>query len=119
MVTAKKLKKVKKGEIKNIDDMNPNEVTDKKLKKYLEDQKKFKEHKANTPTVDPDASLKDKVKNRLAIIKHNMTGPQNPNMIGGTVGNGLIGGGGAVKKGIKLGAKAIKVIRKKLKDKKQ
>lgn len=39
--------------------------------------------------------------------------------LGGTLGNGLIGGGGAVKKGIKLGAKAIKLIRKKLKDKKE
>ena len=39
--------------------------------------------------------------------------------LGGSVGNGLIGGGGAVKKAIKLGAKGIKMIRKKLKDKKQ
>lgn len=39
--------------------------------------------------------------------------------LGGTLGNGLIGGGGAVKKGIKFGAKAIKMIRKKLKDKKK
>ena len=39
--------------------------------------------------------------------------------LGGSVGNGLIGGGGAAKKAIKLGAKAIKVIRKKLKEKKK
>lgn len=38
--------------------------------------------------------------------------------LGGTLGNGLIGGGGAVKKGIKYGAKAIKFIRKKYKEKK-
>ena len=37
----------------------------------------------------------------------------------GTLGNGLIGGGGALKKGVKLGAKAIKIIRKRLKDKKK
>jgi hypothetical protein len=40
-------------------------------------------------------------------------------MLGGAVGNGLIGGGGAVKKAIKVGAKAIKMIRKKLKEKKK
>lgn len=39
--------------------------------------------------------------------------------LGGTLGNGLIGGGGAVKKAIKYGAKGIKLIRKKLKDKKE
>ena len=39
--------------------------------------------------------------------------------LGGTLGNGLIGGGGAAKKAVKYGAKAIKLIRKKLKDKKE
>ena len=37
----------------------------------------------------------------------------------GTLGNGLIGGGGTFKKGIKFGLKAIKFIRKKLKEKKK
>jgi hypothetical protein len=39
--------------------------------------------------------------------------------LGGTLGNGLIGGGGAFKKGVKFGLKAIKLIRKKLKENKK
>lgn len=64
------------------------------------------------------SSIKKVKKGQLRPISDLGITPESTRMQG-TVGNGLIGGGGAFKQGVKFGAKAIKMIRKKLKDKKK
>lgn len=61
----------------------------------------YKDHQANMPQYKPDGTIGDKFNTTMKRIVHNLTGPKNPNLVGGTGSFGLIGGvgggGGAFK----------------------
>ena len=102
---VKPIKKTKKGEVKNILDQDASKIEDKKLANYIVASQKYRDHVNNTPTVPSNASLGEKIANRFAVMKHNLMAPDNPNLMGGTVGNGLLGGRGLGKIALKLTGK--------------
>ena len=68
----------------------------------------YKEHQANMPQYKPDGTIGDKFNTTMKRIVHNLTGPKNPNLVGGTGSFGLIGGIGG-------GGSAFKLIKHVLK----
>ena len=68
----------------------------------------YKAHQANIPQYVPGSSVGDKFNTTMKRIVHNLTGPKNPNLVGGTMSAGAAGRAGIAKGLIKLGAKAIK-----------
>ena len=59
--------------------------------------KEYKEHQANIPQFNPDGSIGDHFNTYVKRVVHNMTGPSNPNLMGGGGGIDLIGGRGLAK----------------------
>jgi hypothetical protein len=68
----------------------------------------YKAHQANMPQYTPGSSIGDKFNTTMKRVVHNLTGPKNPNLVGGTMSAGAAGRAGIAKGLIKLGAKAIK-----------
>lgn len=80
-------------------------IEDQKLANYLLASQKYNDYMNNAPKVPSNASLGEKIANQFAVMKHNLMAPDNPNLVGGTVGNGLLGGGGLGKFALKVGSK--------------
>ena len=51
----------------------------------------YKAHQANMPQYTPGSSIGDKFNTTMKRIVHNLTGPKNPNLVGGTLP--VVGGG--------------------------
>ena len=69
--------------------------------------KEYKAHQANMPQYTKGSSIGDKFNTTMKRIVHNLTGPKNPNVVGGTLPVGGAGLKGVVKGLVKLGTKAI------------
>ena len=82
------------GELVDLDSITPG-------------MQEYKAHQANTPQYVPGSSIGDKFNTTIKRIAHNLTGPKNPNLVGGTMPVGAAGRAGIVKGLGKLLAKGI------------
>jgi hypothetical protein len=73
----------------------------------------YKAHQANMPQYVPGSSIGDKFNTTMKRIVHNLTGPKNPNLVGGTLPVGGAGRSGVIKGLGKLVAKGIAKYNKK------
>ena len=89
----------------NFLNQDASKIEDQKLANYLLASQKYNDYMNNAPKVPSNASLGEKIANQFAVMKHNLMAPDNPNLVGGTVGNGLLGGGGLGKFALKVGSK--------------
>jgi len=67
----------------------------------------YKAHQANIPQYAPGSSVGDRFNTTMKRIVHNLTGPKNPNLVGGTLPVGGAGRAGIIKGLGKLVAKGI------------
>ena len=58
---------------------------------HMGQMKKYRDHQAKTPQYTPGSSIGDKFNTSMKRIVHNITGPRNPNLVGGTLP--VVGGG--------------------------
>lgn len=63
----------------------------------MEQMKNYRDHQANLPQYKKDDSIGGHFNTTMKRIVHNMTGPSNPNLMGGGGGLDLIGGRGLAK----------------------
>jgi len=73
----------------------------------MQQMKQYRDHQANMPQYTEGSSIGDKFNTTMKRIVHNLTGPKNPNVVGGTLPVGGAGLKGVVKGLVKLGSKAI------------
>ena len=73
----------------------------------------YRAHQANMPQYVPGSSIGDKFNTTMKRVVHNLTGPTNPNLVGGTLSAGAAGRAGIVKGLGKLLAKGIAKYRQK------
>ena len=83
------------------------------LDSTVKGMQEYKAHQANMPQYKEGDSVGGHFNTTMKRMVHNLTGPTNPNLVGGTISAGAAGRAGLVKGLFKLAAKGIKKYREK------